>query len=465
MESKKRVSPLDFFCIGFGAIVGVGWAVSINSWMQGSGGALPAALGYLAALVMMIPIALCYCELVPMFPEAGGGVSYAFAAFHPFVALLSGWAAFGAFVAIIPWEAIQITTMLSYLIPGLTAGVPLYTLYGSDIYLSSLLIGAGVSLLLYLINRKGLAMAARVQKILCLVLVASALIAAVAALIGGRVDNLQPFYEKVKEDSAHFSFLGGMLAILATAPFFLAGFETIPQGVEEAGGKLKSVGKTVVLSVVMACVFYALLLFSFGTAMPWKEFIGLPKPAAAEMFRLLYGGVTGELLYWMLVIGAIAGLLTTWNGFFTASANLLMAMGRKKLVPAFFARQNSKGVATVGLGVCLLLSLIGPFLGDGLVDTLTCFSASAFVLSWLITCYSLVRLRVKEPDRERPYRLPGGIYMGIAASVLSTLIFVLMFVPHNPVFVGGKSVLTFVLWMVLGLILYTINCVRGRKCP
>ena len=44
---KKGVSALDFFCIGFGAIVGVGWAVSINNWMVNSGGPVPAAVGYL----------------------------------------------------------------------------------------------------------------------------------------------------------------------------------------------------------------------------------------------------------------------------------------------------------------------------------------------------------------------------------------------------------------------------------
>ena len=68
MNETKKVSAVDFFCIGFGAIVGVGWAVSINSWMAGSGGPLPAALGYILALVMMIPVALCYCELCAMLP-------------------------------------------------------------------------------------------------------------------------------------------------------------------------------------------------------------------------------------------------------------------------------------------------------------------------------------------------------------------------------------------------------------
>ena len=128
---KKGVSALDFFCLGFGAIVGVGWAVSINSWMSDCGGPVPAGIGYIVALVMMVPIALCYCELVPALPVAGGGMAFAFRAFNSHVAVISGWAAFGGFISIIPWEAIQITDVLGYLIPSLTAGDPLYTVVGS----------------------------------------------------------------------------------------------------------------------------------------------------------------------------------------------------------------------------------------------------------------------------------------------------------------------------------------------
>lgn len=106
MKESNGVSIIDFFCIGFGAIVGVGWAVSINGWIAGSGGPLPAAVGYLLALVLMIPVALCCCELCAMLPVSGGGMAYAFRAFGDNVAFISGWAAFGAFVTIIPWEAI-----------------------------------------------------------------------------------------------------------------------------------------------------------------------------------------------------------------------------------------------------------------------------------------------------------------------------------------------------------------------
>ena len=46
MNETKKVSAVDFFCIGFGAIVGVGWAVSINSWMAGRGAGLHTCPGY-----------------------------------------------------------------------------------------------------------------------------------------------------------------------------------------------------------------------------------------------------------------------------------------------------------------------------------------------------------------------------------------------------------------------------------
>ena len=408
---KKGVSALDFFCIGFGAIVGVGWAVSINNWMVNSGGPVPAAVGYLLCLLIMVPFGLVYAELVPMLPVAGGGSAFAYAAFGEKVSFLSGWAAFGAFVAIIPWEAIQITDVLGYLFPALKAGKPLYTIMESDIYLTTIIIGPVFSVLLFLLNKRGLSSAASLQKILCVFLVGSAIIGAIAALVKGNPANLQPLYDNSLKEVTHKSFMGGAFSIITAAAFFLAGFETIPQGIEEAGGDIKSVGKTVVLSVGLACVFYAILLFCFGFGYKWEDFYQLSNPAAANMFKIIYSGGAGTFLYWLITIGAIAGLFTTWNGFFTASANLLMAMGRSRMIPAFFAKQDKNGVAINGLYLVLVLSLIGPFLGANMIDTVTCFSATAFVLSWMISSLSLLRMRKTMPHANRqagyPHRMVG----------------------------------------------------------
>ena len=335
----------------------------------------------------------------------------------------------------------------------------------SGIYLTHIIIGVICSLLIFALNMRGLASAAFVQKILCIFLVGCAVVGAIAALIGGNAENLRPIYdvsnpeiygsaaEGLKEVS-HNSLFGGCFAIVAQAAFFLAGFETIPQGVEDAGGDIKSVGKTVVLSVSMACIFYAILLFCFGYGYPWQEFAHLSRPAASTMFTLIFQGTAGQALYWILTIGAIAGLFTTWNGFFTASANLLMAMARGRLIPKIFAKQNANGVAVNGQITCLILSLAGPLVGANMIDPLTSFSAIAFMLSWMLTAWSLVILRKKHPEMERPYKIPGGIAMGLFAAIVMTIVFVGAFIKVTPFYGGDMAVKMFVICMVSGIVFY-----------
>lgn len=464
VQSAKRtgVATFDFFCIGFGAIVGVGWAVSINNWMQSSGGPLPAAVGYILALFIMVPVALCYCELCTMLPVSGGGMAYAFRAFGDRVAFISGWAAFGAFITIIPWEAIYVVDILTILFPILKAGTPLYTLAGADIYIGHIVVGTVISLILFLINRKGVASSASLQRILCVILVGAGILAMVIAGFNFDLSNLQPFYHNTGTGS-HSSFIGGAISILASVPFFIAGFETIPQGIESAGGEKKSIGKTVVLTVVLSCLFYALLLFTLGSALPWTEFTGFDSPAAARLFRELYPNAFGKILYFVILSGAVCGLLTTWNGFMMASSQILMAMARVSIVPFSLSKQHPEYKTPVNaLYVSLAASLIGPFLGSGLIGSLTTFSAAGYVLSWAITAFCLIKLRKKEPKLNRPYRIPGGTKTAWFAGICMCILLILLFVPGQPVFMGSLATFLFAGWMLIGLALYIIDY-RQRK--
>lgn len=463
MKKKKGLSTFDLFSVGFGSIVGVGWAVSINTWMSGSGGPLPAALGYICVLIMMIPISLCYCELTQMFPVAGGGMAFAYKGFGEKTSYISGWATFGAFLTIIPWEAINVTHILSMLFPVLRGGTPLYTLGGSDIYLRTIILGAVFSIILYMLNRKGAAASAKLQKTLCFILMAASLITIVFSLFKMDLSNLQPFYENVGRGN-HKSFFGGAFAIILSAPFFLAGFDTIPQTVEEAGDNVSAVGKAVVFSIVFACLFYAILLFSLGTAFPWKDFYTLQVPAVSEMMKIIYPGTTGVILYYVILIGAISGLFTVWNGFMMATPRMLMSIARAKFIPSKFAELHPKyGTPINAMNFCLFVSIAGPFIGIGLISDLTCFSGTAFMLSWLLTSMSAFRLRILEPNLNRPYKMPGGKITAAFGSILTSIVFVMMFIPISPAFMGGLSMKMFFGWMFLGLILYIVNSKERTK--
>ena len=468
-ETKKGgIGAFDFFCIGFGAIVGVGWALSVNRWMANSGGALPASMGYIFCLIIMVPVALCYCELVPMMPVAGGGAAFAYKAFGQNVSFISGWAAFGGFVTIVPWEAIYVCDIASILFPVLKSGEPLYVIADSGVYIGHIILGTVFSLLLFYANWRGLVTSAFVQRILTIILIGCGLLAMIVALTKFDPINFQPLYENIGRGS-HHSFFGGMMAIMMTAPFFLAGFETIPQGVEDASGTVTSVGKTVVLSVSCACLFYALMLFSMGGAYHWQDFWAngtFGSPAAGLLMLKIFPGGEGTTLYFILLIGAICGMLTTWNGFFLASPRLLMGMARANMIPKVFAKQHPVSkTPTVGLTFVLVLSLLGPFLGMGLVDPLTSFAGAGFVLSWAITSFCVVKLRKSMPDAERPYKIPGGSATAWFAGIVMSIFFVCFFIPGTPVFLESMAIILFIAWMVVGGALYFGSASQRNAIP
>ncbi len=464
-SAQKGLNPFDFFAIGFGAIVGVGWALSLNRWMANSGGPVPAAIGYLMVIVLLVPVALCYCELTPMLPVAGGGAAFAYRAFGEVASIVSGWACFGAFAFMLPWEAIYVTDILTMLIPGIKSGEPLYSLYGGDIYLGGIIIGIVVAGIITFMNIKGAASAAGFQKLMVVILLAAAVIGIVAGLFKFDMNNLQPLYENVN-DANHKSMFGGILAIMTSAPFFMCGFETIPQAVEDADGDVKDVGKAVVMAVTLAALFYALALFVLGGAMPWQEFVGVDTPAVSNLFLSAYGGTVGYALYVIILVGTLAGLLTTWNGFFVAAPRLLMCLARANLVPKALAKQNPKtGVPTNGVILCCVLSMVGPFLGIGLIDPLTSFSGTACLTSWGLTCFCLIRLRKTEPDLPRPYHILGGTPMAWFGGLAMLIIWVLFFIPTSPCYMGNLALVLYLIWMAIGLLLFLFSAGERRAVP
>ena len=477
---KKGISPLDFFCIGFGAMVGVGWAVSLNSWIRAAGGPVPSALGFLVLMVILVPVALCFAELVPMLPVAGGSMVFAHKAFGEKPGFIAGWAAYGGFISVLPWEAIQITDVLGYMFPGLTAGDPLYTVAGSPVYLSTIILGCLVAILLFLLNMRGLAAAAGLQKVLCVVLVLAGVIGSIASVVGGSIHNIEPLYDTSNPliygtdpglvVPTHHSFLTGVIAALPLFVFFLTGFETIPQGIEDAGGNPGGVGRTIFIAVILSCFFYAMVCFCYGFGIPWQQFVQpvasggtITNPSAATVFLQVFEGGAGKGLYWLITCGALAGLLTTWNGFFRPSANLMMGMARGRMIPGKLAKQNEAGIPRTAMIISLVLSMVGPFVGIGVINNLTIFSGTAYVISWMLASYSQWKLRKTMPDADRPYKAPGGALCGLFGGVAMTILLVLMFIPGNPCFIGGFAITMLLIWMGIGVVLYFLTGPERNK--
>jgi amino acid transporter len=207
--------------------------------------------------------------------------------------------------------------------------------------------------------------------------------------------------------------------------------------------------------LLSAGIFYIAIFMSVGVSYPWLEFIPFPKPALSNLMAALYSGALGQFLFWLSLAATLAGLFTTWNGFFIAGSRLLLGMGRARLLPSFFATVHPKYNTPYGGSIfCAAAMLAGPFLGIGLVDPLTILGSTGFVVGWGMACLSAVVLYKKAPDMPRPYRMPGGVATAWTGTIVCALMFLNCVIPGLPGYMGSIGMSVFVAWCALGLVFY-----------
>lgn len=454
------------FSLGFGAIIGVGWSVTLSNIIVISGGPLPSAVGFFFSVLLIIPIALCFAELTPAMPVAGGVMVYAHRAYNSRVAFVGGWFILMAYLSLLPWEAIAINDVMAFLFPYFKGGPTLYSIAGQEIHLREVMLGLALSAAIVLINWRGTNVAAKFQSALIVILIVCALLCIVFGFARFDFGNFQPLYSPMP-DKSHASFAGGVLSLCAVAAFYFCGFDTIPQGVEDMGANIapRKTGKVIVTAVIASGLFYILVVLAAGCAAPWMDTIQLARPTFPVLLRTVYGGFAGELLFWICLIGTLAGLLSTWNGFFIAGSRLLLGMGRARFVPPFFAKQSKTKNPTGGNIACAVVMFSGPFLGVGVIDLLLQLGSTAFVIGWLLVCLSAVRLRRTEPDMPRPYRMPGGRIMGWLGILSSGFMVLNCVLPFLPGYMGGSGIVVLLGWSALGVLFYAVTARFRKQIP
>ena len=99
-------------------------------------------------------------------------------------------------------------------------------------------------------------------------------------------------------------------------PFFLFGFDVIPQAAEEINVPLKKLGKMMILSIIMAVSFYVLVVLAVGYVMD----AGQIKTSMSSATGLVTADAMGVAfnnanMAKVLIIGGLCGIVTSWNSF------------------------------------------------------------------------------------------------------------------------------------------------------
>lgn len=452
---EKSISFGNYVAIGLGAIVGIGWVIYAGQWLQ-DGGPVGAILAFLICGILLIPIGKCYAEMTSAIPVAGGEVAFTYKAFGPLVSFLTAWALALSYIAITPFETIAIGALLESMFPVLATDA-LYQVAGYKISWSTMLPGLIAGSYLIWLNYQGAKSSTRFQSCVVYALALCTVIFTVTALTKGSVANLSPMFSG--EGSLWAIVPSSIISVLVVAPYFMAGFDTIPQAAEESGVKMKpgQLGTAILACIVLGSIFYVLIMLAVGMSLPPEKLkVVLAQKdvmPTAEVFRVAFGY---EWAVKLVLFAALLGLVSTLNGFYIASSRLLFSLGRGGLLPHWFAKVHeihqtpSNAILFVGV-----ISLVGPFIGKSALVPIVSSGSLAFTVALLMTCLSAIRLRFGCPELERPYRTHiVTLYTG---ATMSGILVLLMIVPGSPGQLQVREFLIIGSWVLVGGLAYFIR--------
>jgi basic amino acid/polyamine antiporter, APA family len=309
-EMEKTLSFKVILLITINSIMGTG------IWFLTAAGAKHAGpmslISWGVLSLISIYIAMCFGELVSMFPKAGGVYEFAKQTYGRFWSFVIGWTTSIAGSVTI---AMLLLGALQYLVP----------IKYSFLYVP---IAIGLILLFSLVAFKGMQTSTYVLVTFALITLAAVFAIIVPGFINFDANNLAPFFV--------FPTLSVVLAIFFIAETFF-GWESAIFLSAETKNPTKIMPKALVYgTIIIALLAFFLALTAMGT-IPWQEFSQSVAPLR-DLGSVHFGAVGGiifSILIFISVIGATAGWIVT-------APRLLMSIAEDKLFFTQFAKIHPK---------------------------------------------------------------------------------------------------------------------------
>jgi APA family basic amino acid/polyamine antiporter len=452
---KRALGAFDLTLLGVGAIVGAGVFSSVGEMAAGSAthpGAGPAlVLSYLLTAAACALAALCYAEIAAMVPAAGSAYTYAYVALGEIFAWIIGWDliieyAIGniyvaqswadylrsflrgaAGVDFPAWMATDLQTVAHD--PALRALAPkLATPFGALVVgfnLPAALVVAALTVLLVIGVRES-ARANAAMVILKLVLVLG-----FVGLGAGYVQpaNWHPF--------APHGFRG-IWAGASLAFFSYIGFDAVSTAAEETRNPERDLPRGMMWSLVICAVIYVAVAAVMTGLVP-SAALGTGDPLAQALRAAGLGRAANAM-----ALGALVAMTAVLLVFQLGQPRILFAMARDGLLPPRFARVHPRfrtpayGTVVTGVFVAVMPTLITQDQALELTNIGTLFA-------FLLVSVGVIALRVREPDRPRPFRCPGYPVTPLASAAACVWL------------MGGLPATNwwrFAIWLAVGLAIY-----------
>ena len=165
--------------------------------------------------------------------------------------------------------------------------------------------------------------------ILTVIIGAAGILLIVASAITGSVSTLAP-QAFVGEDTG--TTIKAVLAVAVMTPFYFIGFDVIPQAAEEIKVPLKKIGSILILSVVCAVLFYALVIVAIGLVLTGPEILASENGTGLVTADAMAKAMNSATMAKVIIIGGMCGIITSWNSFLMGGSRALYSMAESYMV-------------------------------------------------------------------------------------------------------------------------------------
>jgi basic amino acid/polyamine antiporter, APA family len=439
---RRVLGAREYFTLGFGTMIGVGWMVVIDDWLM-RGGAVGAMAGFMIGGLVLIPIGYIYGRLTEKMPDAGSEIAYTGIVFPKSVSFATGWMMTLAYLIVCPYEAVAIGRIGSYVLPQMNS-IELYRVGDYPVYLPHLMAGLLLTAVIVLVNYRGVQISAKFQNTTTFGLLVIFAVFTTLGFFKGNPANWQPPFAGTGGVVGAFS---SILLVLQIVPYFMTGFEAVPKCSEEASVDFKPRHFTRVIFVALGAgiFFYVAVIAVVTLIQPWQS-LTKERFATAVAFERAFGS---HALVQLIMLAVLFSLLKIFNGNFLTATRLLFAMGRRNLLDARLGIVNERlqtpKVAIVFAGS---ITAVASFLGQAVLVPISEVGSMAAAAGWLATCLAFLS---GAGNVANSFRLR---LVGYCGATVALILIAMKVVPAIPGSFGRYEYLALGVWIAVGFLLW-----------
>ncbi|HEY3567075.1 MAG TPA: amino acid permease [Thermoanaerobaculia bacterium] len=476
-QLRRSLGAFQLTLLGIGAIIGAGIFSTVGTAAAGGGGhagAGPAiALSFVLTAVTCGFAALCYAEFASMVPVSGSAYTYAYATLGELVGWIIGWDliieyAVGNVAVAISWSGYfqELLHNVGIDLPGWLCidyrsaaqaaqqvadaqahgGAAAVKALGDVVLQAAQALAAAPRLLSVpvVLNLPAFLIVMLITVVLVIGIRESAWFNSAMVLLKLAIITFFVIlgFHYVKTSNWHPFAPNGYHGIFTAAAiifFAYIGFDAVSTAAEETKNPKRDMPIAILSSLVVCTLIYILVALVLTGMLPWRQ-LDTAEPLATAFSAL---GLKWPTI--IISLGAVFATTSVLLVFQLGQPRIFFSMARDGLLPEWAARVHPK-YRTPHVTTWLTGIVVAAFSAVANINEVVELTNIGTLFAFVLVCVGITILRYKDPDRQRPFRVPFGPWLVPMLGALFC-IFLMFYLPPT-------SWWRFIGWLVLGMSIY-----------